>query len=139
MDTEDLKRQALKAQQVTSVLDQIRIEDLLLRCIVGINPDERENKQDVVLNITLFADLTKAAASDDIDDTVNYRTIKNQVIELVESSSFYLVEKLAGEIARVCLRNDLIEAVRVSVEKPGALRFARSVGVEIMRFRESPA
>lgn len=139
MDTERLNRQAEIAQRVTAVLDRIRIQDLLLRCIVGINPDERKNKQDVVLNITLFADLTKAAGTDDIDDTVNYRTIKNQVIELVESSSFYLVEKLAGEIARVCLRNDRVEAVRVSVEKPGALRFARSVGVEIMRFRDSTA
>jgi len=139
MDTENSRRQVANAQRVTSVLDKIRIQDLLLRCIVGINPDERENKQDVVLNITLFADLTKAAASDEIDDTVNYRTIKNQVIELVESSSFYLVEKLAGEIAEVCLGNDLVEAVRVSVEKPGALRFARSVGVEIMRFRATPA
>ena len=139
MDTDRLNRQAETARRITAVLDQIHIQDLLLRCIVGINPDERENKQDVVLNITLFADLTKAAETDEIDDTVNYRTIKNQVIELVESSSFYLVEKLAGEIARVCLKNDLVAAARVSVEKPGALRFARSVGVEILRLRESPA
>lgn len=118
-------------------LDKIRIRELLLRCIVGINPDEREHKQDVLIDLTLFADLSRAADSDDIDDTVNYKTIKNDVVALVESSSFYLVEKLAEEIARVCLANPQVQAARVSVDKPGALRFARSVGVEILRFRSA--
>lgn len=117
-------------------LDRIRIKDLLLRCIVGINPDERKNKQDVLINLTLFADLRKPCATDDIDDTVNYKTIKNRIIELVESSSFFLVEKLAEEIARECLANPAVQTVEVAVDKPGALRFARSVGVEIVRTRQ---
>jgi FolB domain-containing protein len=115
--------------------DQIRIKDLLLRTIIGINEEERRNQQDVLINITLFADTRAAGASDDIDDAVNYRTITKQVIAMVEPSRFFLVEKMAAEIASICLDDPRVERVRVRVEKPGALRFARSVGVEIERAR----
>lgn len=137
MATEESERLASGESRHFEQLDRIQIRDLLLRCIVGINPDEREHKQDVVINITLYADLAKAATTDRIEDTVNYKTTKNRVVELVESSSFYLVEKLAEEIARECLSEDKVRAVAVSVDKPGALRFARSVGVEIVRFRHN--
>ncbi len=120
-------------------LDRIIIKDLLLRCVVGINPEERVHKQDVVVTVVLYADLSKSAASDDIDDTVNYKTIKDEIVALVEGSSFLLVEKLAQRIADVCLKNRLVEGARVRVEKPGALRFARSVGVELFRRRMSEA
>jgi D-erythro-7,8-dihydroneopterin triphosphate epimerase len=116
--------------------DLILIRDLLLRTIVGINDEERRNRQDVLVNITLCADTRAAGTSDDIQDAVNYRTITKRVIELVEGSSFYLVEKLAAEIAAVCLTDPRVECARVRVEKPGALRFARSVGVEIERSRD---
>jgi dihydroneopterin aldolase/D-erythro-7,8-dihydroneopterin triphosphate epimerase len=116
--------------------DQIHIKDLLLRTIVGINDEERRNRQDVSINITLYADLHTPGASDNIEDTVNYRTITKNVIELVEGSAFFLVEKMAAEIAAICLAEPRVERVRVRVEKPGALRFARSVGVEIERGRE---
>jgi D-erythro-7,8-dihydroneopterin triphosphate epimerase len=115
--------------------DQIQIKDLLLRTIVGINAEERRARQDVLVNIVLHADTRAAGASDDIDDAVNYRTITKRVIGLVEESQFYLVEKLAAEIAAICLEGPRVEAVTVRVEKPGALRFARSVGVEIHRTR----
>ena len=114
-------------------LDQIIIQDLLLRCIVGINPDEREKKQDVVINITAFANLRAACASDDIDETVNYKQMKTRVADLVEESSYFLVEKLAEMVAQRCLEFDKVEAVTVRVDKPGALRFARSVAIEIFR------
>ena len=118
-------------------LDRIVIKDLLLRCIVGINDDERRNKQDVVINLVLYADLSAASKSDAIDDTVNYKTIKNKIIAMVESSSFFLVERLTAAVAEICLENPLVDAAWVSVEKPGALRFARSVGVEMFRRRSS--
>ena len=117
-------------------LDKIFISDLLLRCIIGINPEERNKRQDVLLNVTLFADLSKAGQSDDIDDTINYKRIKTDVIEIVENSSYYLVERMAQRIADACLSVSGVEAVRVRVDKPGALRFARSVGVELIRFNE---
>lgn len=118
-------------------LDRIYIKDLFLRGILGINPDEREKRQDVLINITLYADLAAAGQSDDMRDTVNYKQIKNRVVAMVEASSFFLVERLAERIAEICLEDDGVQAVKVLVEKPGALRFARSVGVEIARSRRA--
>jgi D-erythro-7,8-dihydroneopterin triphosphate epimerase len=115
--------------------DQIQIRDLLLRTIIGINEEERRDRQDVLLNIILYADTRAAGASDDIEDAVNYRTITKRIIRRVEESSFDLVEKMAAEVAAICLEDARVEAVDVRVEKPGALRFARSVGVEIHRTR----
>ena len=115
--------------------DQIQIKDLLLRAILGINEEERRNRQDVLINITLHADTRAAGRSDDIADAVNYRTLTKRIIALVEDSQFYLVEKLAAEIAALCLDDPRVEQADVRVEKPGALRFARSVGVEIQRTR----
>lgn len=115
--------------------DTIQIKDLLVRTIIGINEEERHNKQDVVINITLYADHTAAGASDDIADTVNYKTIAKQTIKLVEESQFYLVEKMAQEIVNLCLADSRVQRAVVTVEKPGALRFARSVGVTLDRSR----
>lgn len=117
-------------------LDKIHIRDLQIRCIVGINPDERLKRQDVIINMTLEADLRQACASDDIGDTVDYKALKTEVAEMVEASGFLLIERLAEGIARICLSHDGVQRVRVLVEKPGALRFARTVGVEIFRERD---
>jgi D-erythro-7,8-dihydroneopterin triphosphate epimerase len=116
-------------------LDQIHIRDLLLRCIVGVFPEERRTKQDVMINITLYADLSAACRSDQLKDTVDYKTIKQAVIAEVESSECQLVEHLAERIANICLKDQRVHRARVRLEKPGALRFARSVGVEIVRER----
>ena len=118
-------------------LDRIHIKDLLLRCIIGINPEERVEKQDVVINITLRADLRAAGSSDRIEDAVDYKTIKKRVMALVLDSSFFLVEKLAEEIAAICLEDQRVHRATVCVEKPGALRFAKSVGVEITREQQA--
>lgn len=117
-------------------MDQIVIRDLLLRGIVGINPDERTKPQDILVNVTMWADTRPAAASDDIADAVNYRTITKAIIDHIEAGDPMLVERLVAEIAGICLDADpRVEDVEVSVEKPGALRFARSVGVVIRRRR----
>jgi FolB domain-containing protein len=113
--------------------DQIEIKDLLLRGILGINDWEREKKQDILINITLFGDLAPAGESDRIEDTMNYRTLTKSVIEHVETVGRFTVEALAADIARMCLETPGVERARVRVEKPGALRFARSVGVCIER------
>ncbi len=115
--------------------DKIFIRDLLVRCIIGVNDEERREKQDVIINITLYADLRKACQNDDIDDTVNYKTVKLNVLSMAEQSSFLLIEKLAGEIAVICLNDPRVMKVKVSVDKPGALRFSRSAAVEIIRSR----
>lgn len=116
------------------VLDRLHIEDLHVRCIVGINPEEREKEQDVIINVTLHADLRKACQSDDFADTVDYRSLKKRIMDSVEASSDLLVERLAERIANICLEAGAVQRVRVRVDKPGALRFARSVAVEIDRF-----
>ena len=118
-------------------LDRIHICDLLQRCIIGIYDEERREKQDVVINITLYADLRAAGRSDNIDDTVDYKSIKKQIIAMVETSSFFLVERLAERIAEICLAHEAVQRVGVRVAKPGALRFARTVDVEIERDRSS--
>ena len=119
--------------------DLIHIRDLRARCIIGIRPEEREKKQDVDINITLHADLRAAGRSDDIADTVDYSAIKLRVVEETEASRFFLIERLAQRIADICLTDPKVRRARVLVEKPGALRFARTVGVEIVRARRADA
>lgn len=116
--------------------DRIIIKDLLLRAIVGINDDERVNRQDVLINVTMWTDTRRAAQSDRIADAVNYRSISKLIIDHVEASRCYLVERLAEELADICLQDSRVEQVEISVEKPTALRFAQSVGVIIRRSRD---
>lgn len=116
-------------------MDRIRICDLLVRCILGINENERREKQDVLINLTIYTDLHKAGKSDRIEDTVDYRALKKRVLLMAESSQYLLVEALAAAIAELCLDHHGVEQVDVCVEKPCALRFARSVAVEITRKR----
>lgn len=117
-------------------MDRILIRDLALRCVIGVTAEERREKQDIVINITLEADLRKAGLSDDLADTVDYKAFKKKVLALVEGPPFLLVEALAERIAALGLEDPRVERVTVTVEKPGALRFARSVGVEIVRERK---
>jgi dihydroneopterin aldolase/D-erythro-7,8-dihydroneopterin triphosphate epimerase len=117
------------------MLDRIHIRDLQLRCIIGIYPEERRNTQDVVVNVTMEADLRRPGQTDNIDDTVDYKTVKKRIMAFVESSQFLLIERLAQGIADLCLEAGGVERVRVTVDKPGALRFARSVAVDITRSR----
>ncbi|MBI5947401.1 MAG: dihydroneopterin aldolase [Chloroflexi bacterium] len=116
-------------------MDRIHIRDLSLRCIIGIDDRERREKQDVTIQVTLHAELREAGRSDEMGRTVDYRAVKKRIVRLVEQSQFFLIEALAEAIARACLEEARVERVDVLVEKPGALRFARTVGVEISRTR----
>jgi D-erythro-7,8-dihydroneopterin triphosphate epimerase len=113
--------------------DKIEIKDLLLRCVIGIQEWERKTHQDVLINLTLITDLSVAGKSDRIEDTINYKSLCKQIIHLTEGSSFFLVEMLAEKIAELALADERVAQVQVSVEKPGALRFSRTVGVTIER------
>lgn len=117
--------------------DRIHIRDLVVPGIIGIKPDERTHLQDVLANVTLWVDTRPAAASDHIDDAVNYRTVTKAMIAHIEAGTPFLVERLVEELAAICLRSDeRVEQVEVTVDKPGALRHARSVGITITRTRE---
>jgi D-erythro-7,8-dihydroneopterin triphosphate epimerase len=118
-------------------MDRILIHDLLVRCIIGVNDDERREKQDVVINLELSTDLSGAGASDRFEDALDYRGVKKQVVAMAENSRFFLIEALAEAVARICLAHAAVVEARVRVEKPSALRFARSVGVELVRTRKA--
>jgi FolB domain-containing protein len=117
-------------------MDQVFITDLVARGIIGINAWEREKPQEIRINIVLFANLRKAGKSDDIQDCVNYRTVAKKVLAHAETARRFTVEALAADLARLCLEEPGVMKVRVRVEKPGAVRFAKSVGVEIERSKE---
>jgi dihydroneopterin aldolase/D-erythro-7,8-dihydroneopterin triphosphate epimerase len=116
-------------------MDKIVIRDLLVRCIIGISPEERREKQDVLISVALSVDLSAVGRSDRIEDGVNYRPLKKRILALAEASQYHLIEALAERVAGECLEDRRVREVQVSVEKPSALRFARTVGVEITRKR----
>ncbi|MCK6579948.1 MAG: dihydroneopterin aldolase [Anaerolineae bacterium] len=114
-------------------MDQIRITGLRLRCIIGFNPDERREKQDVVIDMTFFTDLRKGGVTDDPNDILNYKTVNKAVIKHVEASSFNTLEALATSIARVACVDCAVPHILVTVHKPGALRFTDDVSVTLER------
>jgi FolB domain-containing protein len=114
-------------------MDKIFIKDLLVRGVIGISEKERSQPQDIVINVIIYTDIQKGAGSDKIGDCVNYRTAAKAILAHVESTPRYTVEALAADIAGICLGFEGVEKVKIKVEKPGAVRFSKSVGVEIIR------
>ncbi len=114
-------------------MDKVIIKDLLARGIIGINDSERDHPQDILINITAFTDTRRAAATDDIEDCVNYRTLAKKAQAHAEKANRLTVEALANDIAALCLKEKNVQRVIVRVEKPGAVRFAASVGAEVER------
>ena len=114
-------------------MDKVIIKDLVARGIIGIYDWERAKPQEILINITLYGDLTKAGETDNIEDSINYKTIAKQAQALAENCNRQTVEALAADIATSCLEVSGVFKVKVRVEKPGAVRFANSVGVEIER------
>lgn len=114
-------------------MDKIIITDLVARGIIGVYDWEREKPQEILINITLFGDISKAGVTDDIEDSMNYKTVAKGAQSLAENCQRLTVEALAHDIAAYCLETPGVKKVSVKVEKPGAVRFASSVGVEIER------
>jgi FolB domain-containing protein len=116
-------------------MDKVFIKDLLVRGVIGVSDRERAQPQDIVINITMLSDIQKGGRSDDIADCVNYRTVAKKVMAYAEKAAKFTVEALATDIAELVLEDERITTVVVRVEKPGAVRFSKSVGVEIERSR----
>lgn len=110
----------------------IRVKNLLLRTYIGFNPDELANKQDVVINIEIEAEIPEEALlADEPDGIYNYKTITKQVIELVQDNRFKLLEVLTKNILDLIMLDQRVSQARVEVDKPHALRFAESVSFEM--------
>jgi len=113
--------------------DRILIKGIAVSCIIGTNPEERVHEQNVSIDLAIELDLAPAGASDRIEDTLDYRALKDKIVAHVEASEYHLIEKLADSIADMCLQEPQVRAVTLTVDKPGALTKARSVAVEIRR------
>jgi len=117
----------------------LAIEGIRFRCIIGVNERERQSPQEIVADLYVKVDFEKAAASDSIQDTVDYRALTRRLIAAGESSRFELVETLATHLVRVVLDDfPSVQEARVQVEKPGALSAARSVRA-VAASRRDPA
>jgi len=114
-------------------MDKIFLDELKIDTIIGIWDWERKIRQTVVIDLEMSADIAKAAASDDVVDTLNYKAVAKRLQAFVGDSSFQLVETLAENIARIIRDEFGVAWVRVKVHKPGAIRGSKDVGVEIER------
>lgn len=117
-------------------MDQIIIQDLLVRGVIGITERERERPQDILINAVLYTQIDRAAETDNIEDCVDYAKLARKLLAHTESAARYTVEALVSDLAKICLDQPGVQGVRIRVEKPGAVRFSKSVGVEIERFRQ---
>ncbi len=116
-------------------MDKIFIKNLVARGIIGLNDWEREKKQEILINVTLYGDITTAAKTDSLEGSINYRTIAKRLLAHAEEAKRFTVEALASDCAAICFEDPQVQRVTVRVEKPGAVRFSESVGVEIDRTR----
>ncbi|MFO1508382.1 MAG: dihydroneopterin aldolase [Steroidobacteraceae bacterium] len=119
-----------------SAPDRIFLRGLAVDCVIGFIEWERRIRQTVVIDLELPVDCRAAAVRDRVEDTLDYKKVAKRVIAFVEASEFQLVETLAERIARLILDEFALEWVRVSVNKPGAIRGSRDVGIAIERTRD---
>lgn len=115
------------------MMDQVLINDLRAHGIIGVYDWERTQAQEIVINAVLFCDLQKAGVSDDIADCIDYHALALKLKNRAESAARFTVEALAADLAQICLETPGVQKVRLRIEKPAALPFARSAGVEIER------
>jgi FolB domain-containing protein len=118
-------------------MDRIFLRGLSLSCTIGVNDWEREVRQTVKIDLDLDLDLREAGKMDDLNLTADYKVVRDRIETIVGESRFFLIEALAERIAQACLEEPRVQRVRVSLEKPGALRGTRTVGVEIVRAQGS--
>ncbi len=110
-------------------MQTIRIKNLKLRIIVGINPEERIHKQDVLINITADIDDSKVIQTEDINDSLNYRNLAKSVIDFVEKSEFHLLEILVDKVLNLVMSNDMVIRASVEIDKTTVLRYCDSVSL----------
>lgn len=115
--------------------DRIFLHGLAIDCIIGFIEWERRTKQTIVLDVEMPVDCTRAAVNDDVVDTLDYKKVAKRLIAFVSESEFKLVETLAHRSALLILSEFGVAWVRLSVNKPGAIRGSKDVGVAVLRTR----
>jgi len=110
-------------------MQTLRIKNLKLRIIVGIDPEERIHKQDVLINITADIDDSKVIQTEDINDTLNYRNLAKSIIDFVEKSEFHLLETLVDKVLNLVMSNDMVIRASVEIDKTTVLRYCDSVSL----------
>jgi len=103
-----------------TVSDRIYVRDLEIPCIIGTNSWERKNRQTIVLNLEMTVDLRPPGRSDNLEHTLNYVDLKDELVDTIGNSSYFLIEKLAQRTAEICLSRETVRFVKVTVDKPGA-------------------
>jgi FolB domain-containing protein len=116
-------------------MDRIFIKDLLVHGIIGVNDWERKNPQDILINVSVFTDTSKAGKTDDLNDSVDYSALAKKIQSHAETAARLTVEALANDLVKICMQQEEVVKAIVSVEKPGAVPFSTSVGVEVERSR----
>ena len=109
----------------------IRVKNLLVRTIIGFNPEERVNRQDVIINLEIEVDVSKAVSTDHQDGIYNYKAITKTIIAFVSDSKYNLLEKLTHEVLQLVMKDERVIRAKVQIDKPQALRFSDSVSVEL--------
>jgi FolB domain-containing protein len=117
-------------------MDKVFIKDILVRGIIGIHDWEREKPQDILISVDLFTAIRNADSPDDITECIDYSKVAKKVMNHAENAKRFTLEALAENIAQLCLEDPRVLKTTVRVEKPGAVRFSQSVGVEIERIRK---
>ncbi len=109
----------------------IRIKNLIIRTIIGFNPEERVNRQDVIINLEIEVDISTAVSTDHQEGIYNYKTITKSIIAFVSESKYYLLEKLTHEVLLLVMEDERVIRAKVEIDKPQALRFADSVSIQL--------
>ncbi len=116
-------------------MDKIFLRELSCEAVIGIFDWERQVKQSIMIDLEMSADIRRAARTDHIDDTLNYKGVAKRILAFVEASEFQLVETLSENIARLVITEFGVEWVKVTVHKPSAIRHSKDVGIIIERTR----
>lgn len=122
-------------QRMEPGMARIRIKNLRLRTFIGIKEEEINNRQDVVINATIFYPADDAVVINEIEHALNYRTITKAIISHVESNRFALLERLTQDVLDIIMQHEQVHYAEVEMDKPHALRFSESVSITLSATR----
>ena len=120
-----------------TLMDTVFIQQLAVKTTIGVYDWEKKIKQQLLLDIEMSSNITDAASSDNIDDTIDYASVASTITCFIEQNSFELIETVAEKVAAIILDEFAVSQVSITLEKPGAVENAHTVGVRITRHKTS--